>query len=194
MISRPESRTSCEWIGDIPRKKHSIEILWSPTIIDIVFPEENILHDLFAYSPQRVPASLSAIGVSQQKCPSYRRQPFAYTRRTEYPLDERDSARTLRLVWPISSPVQLLVLPPPQSPHLRHHDNNFTVQAIKMCFGGRGKGDDESGAARSRELDKIIRADEKRLSKEVKLLLLGMFCHFSTNPHLDISGNSIAEC
>lgn len=44
-----------------------------------------------------------------------------------------------------------------------------------MCFGGREK-TDESGAARSRELDKIIRADEKRMSKEVKLLLLGTNC------------------
>lgn len=41
-----------------------------------------------------------------------------------------------------------------------------------MCFGAREKGD-EAGAARSRELDKIIRADEKKMSKEVKLLLLG---------------------
>jgi guanine nucleotide-binding protein subunit alpha len=41
-----------------------------------------------------------------------------------------------------------------------------------MCFGGREK-NDETGVARSRELDKIIRADEKRMSKEVKLLLLG---------------------
>ena len=41
-----------------------------------------------------------------------------------------------------------------------------------MCFGGRGK-EDEAEASRSRELDKQIRADEKRLSKEVKLLLLG---------------------
>lgn len=41
-----------------------------------------------------------------------------------------------------------------------------------MCFGSRDKGDD-SGVARSRELDKIIRADEKRMAKEVKLLLLG---------------------
>ncbi len=40
-----------------------------------------------------------------------------------------------------------------------------------MCFGSR-KGD-EDGAARSRELDKVIRADEKRMAKEVKLLLLG---------------------
>lgn len=42
-----------------------------------------------------------------------------------------------------------------------------------MCFGGREKNDDEAGAARSRELDKMIRADEKRMAKEVKLLLLG---------------------
>jgi guanine nucleotide-binding protein subunit alpha len=40
-----------------------------------------------------------------------------------------------------------------------------------MCFGDRKE---ESGTARSRELDKIIRSDEKRLSREVKLLLLGM--------------------
>jgi hypothetical protein len=40
-----------------------------------------------------------------------------------------------------------------------------------MCFGSR-KGD-EAGESRSRELDKIIRQDEKRMSKEVKLLLLG---------------------
>ncbi len=42
-----------------------------------------------------------------------------------------------------------------------------------MCFGSRPR-DDEAGAARSRELDKMIRADEKRMTREVKLLLLGM--------------------
>ncbi|KAI9900044.1 hypothetical protein N3K66_004306 [Trichothecium roseum] len=40
-----------------------------------------------------------------------------------------------------------------------------------MCFGSRR--DADQGAARSRELDKQIRQDEKRLTKEVKLLLLG---------------------
>lgn len=40
-----------------------------------------------------------------------------------------------------------------------------------MCFGGRAK--DDTGAARSRELDRNIRQDEKRMAKEVKLLLLG---------------------
>lgn len=40
-----------------------------------------------------------------------------------------------------------------------------------MCFGSRKK--EEADATRSRELDKIIKADEKRMSKEVKLLLLG---------------------
>lgn len=41
-----------------------------------------------------------------------------------------------------------------------------------MCFGSRER-EDEAGAARSRELDRMIRADEKRMQKEVKLLLLG---------------------
>jgi guanine nucleotide-binding protein subunit alpha, other len=41
-----------------------------------------------------------------------------------------------------------------------------------MCFGGRDKGDVD--LARSREIDKVIKQDEKRLAKEVKLLLLGM--------------------
>jgi hypothetical protein len=41
-----------------------------------------------------------------------------------------------------------------------------------MCFGRRNK--DEADATRSRELDKILKADEKRMQKEVKLLLLGM--------------------
>ena len=39
-----------------------------------------------------------------------------------------------------------------------------------MCFGSRKS---DSGDARSRELDRMIRQDERRLSKEVKLLLLG---------------------
>ncbi|ODA83745.1 hypothetical protein RJ55_02260 [Drechmeria coniospora] len=41
-----------------------------------------------------------------------------------------------------------------------------------MCFGGRDKNDD-GAATRSRNIDRAIRQDEKRLSKEVKLLLLG---------------------
>lgn len=41
-----------------------------------------------------------------------------------------------------------------------------------MCFGSRDN-EDAAGAARSHELDKLIRADEKRKAKEVKLLLLG---------------------
>ncbi|KAI5858211.1 G protein alpha subunit [Durotheca rogersii] len=40
-----------------------------------------------------------------------------------------------------------------------------------MCFGSRKS--NEQGSARSRELDKIIRQDEKRMAREVKLLLLG---------------------
>lgn len=40
-----------------------------------------------------------------------------------------------------------------------------------MCFKSRKT--DEEGLNRSRELDKVIRQDEKRLAREVKLLLLG---------------------
>ncbi|CAG9949696.1 unnamed protein product [Clonostachys rosea f. rosea IK726] len=40
-----------------------------------------------------------------------------------------------------------------------------------MCFGSRKDGD--TGVARSREIDKQIRQDEKRMTREVKLLLLG---------------------
>ena len=60
----------------------------------------------------------------------------------------------------------------------------FPNSAATMCFGSREKSD-EVGAARSRELDKIIRADEKRLAKEVKLLLLGANWCFpvATGPH-----------
>lgn len=47
-----------------------------------------------------------------------------------------------------------------------------------MCFGSRKK--EEADTARSRELDKILKADEKRMAKEVKLLLLGMLASGST--------------
>lgn len=41
-----------------------------------------------------------------------------------------------------------------------------------MCFGG-GEKEDVEGANKSREIDKIIRQDEKKMAREVKLLLLG---------------------
>lgn len=49
-----------------------------------------------------------------------------------------------------------------------------------MCFGSRKK--EEADATRSRELDKIIKADEKRMAKEVKLLLLGEATSYSPPP------------
>ena len=52
----------------------------------------------------------------------------------------------------------------------------LNASPLAMCFGSRPR-DDEVGAARSRELDKMIRADEKRMTREVKLLLLGMVSH-----------------
>lgn len=39
-----------------------------------------------------------------------------------------------------------------------------------MCMGG---GDDDADTRRHRDIERLIRQDEKRLSKEVKLLLLG---------------------
>jgi guanine nucleotide-binding protein subunit alpha len=39
-----------------------------------------------------------------------------------------------------------------------------------MCMGG---GKDDAGLKRHREIEKLIRQDEKRMAKEVKLLLLG---------------------
>lgn len=42
---------------------------------------------------------------------------------------------------------------------------------VTMCFGRRNKS--EADAERSQELDKMLRADEKKMQREVKLLLLG---------------------
>jgi hypothetical protein len=42
-----------------------------------------------------------------------------------------------------------------------------------MCFGSGDEDDFQAGAARNREIEKMIRVDEKKMAKEVKLLLLG---------------------
>lgn len=43
-----------------------------------------------------------------------------------------------------------------------------------MCFGGGGGGGvDQEGLAKNREIEKTIKADQKRAAREVKLLLLG---------------------
>ncbi|KAI9678038.1 MAG: G-Protein alpha subunit [Caeruleum heppii] len=44
---------------------------------------------------------------------------------------------------------------------------------FKMCFGSSGDDDQKKGLARTREIDGMIRRDEKKKSNEVKLLLLG---------------------
>jgi guanine nucleotide-binding protein subunit alpha len=46
-----------------------------------------------------------------------------------------------------------------------------------MCFGGSADRDDVEGANKSREIDKLIRQDEKKMAREVKLLLLGEYCY-----------------
>jgi hypothetical protein len=43
-----------------------------------------------------------------------------------------------------------------------------------MCFGGGGGGAvDQEGLAKNREIEKTIKADQKKAAREVKLLLLG---------------------
>lgn len=42
-----------------------------------------------------------------------------------------------------------------------------------MCFGGGPDKGEEAAAIKNREIEKVIRADEKKAAKEVKLLLLG---------------------
>lgn len=41
-----------------------------------------------------------------------------------------------------------------------------------MCFGNAEK--DDADARKNREIEKQLKEDQKRMSKEVKLLLLGM--------------------
>jgi hypothetical protein len=42
-----------------------------------------------------------------------------------------------------------------------------------MCLGVGGSDDDEFNVIRNREIDRMIRADERKRAKEIKLLLLG---------------------
>lgn len=42
-----------------------------------------------------------------------------------------------------------------------------------MCFGGNNNGEDPD-AKKSKEIEKQLREDQKKMAKEVKMLLLGM--------------------
>ena len=44
-----------------------------------------------------------------------------------------------------------------------------------MCFGNGNKEDPDT--KKSREIEKQLKEDQRRMAKEVKLLLLGRFCH-----------------
>lgn len=50
-----------------------------------------------------------------------------------------------------------------------------------MCFGSSSK--DDPDAKKSKEIEKQLREDQKRLAKEVKLLLLGKHTHTYTHSH-----------
>jgi guanine nucleotide-binding protein subunit alpha len=45
-----------------------------------------------------------------------------------------------------------------------------------MCFGGSSK--DDAGAQKSKEIERQLKDDQKKLAKEVKLLLLGECCAY----------------
>lgn len=42
-----------------------------------------------------------------------------------------------------------------------------------MCFGGGKSAQDEEGARKNEEIEKMLRADKKKAQREVKILLLG---------------------
>ena len=48
-----------------------------------------------------------------------------------------------------------------------------------MCFGGPKDKDAEGSAAKNKEIDRLLRADEKKQQREVKLLLLGKLYQFT---------------
>lgn len=56
-----------------------------------------------------------------------------------------------------------------------------------MCFGSKKEpeGEDE-GARRNKEIEKVLQEDKKRVAREVKILLLGMFGYYPiNNPRAD---------
>jgi guanine nucleotide-binding protein subunit alpha, other len=55
-----------------------------------------------------------------------------------------------------------------------------------MCFGGSADRDDVEGANKSREIDKLIRQDEKKMAREVKLLLLGEYRYRALCHHIHL--------
>lgn len=52
-----------------------------------------------------------------------------------------------------------------------------------MCFGG-GRKEDQEAVLKNREIEKQIRQDEKKASREVKLLLLGEPARLTSLQHL----------
>lgn len=57
-----------------------------------------------------------------------------------------------------------------------------------MCFGGR----DDPEVKKSRDLDRLIKEDEKTMARQVKLLLLGKLALLSGFSHLPITPIAIA--
>jgi guanine nucleotide-binding protein subunit alpha len=64
----------------------------------------------------------------------------------------------------------------------RFNNNHFVARSLLegewpisahniMCFGGSSK--DDAGAQKSKEIERQLKDDQRKLAKEVKLLLLG---------------------
>lgn len=60
-----------------------------------------------------------------------------------------------------------------------------------MCFGSGNKEDPE--AKKSKEIEKQLREDQKRLAKEVKLLLLGNAYHLYRGRMEALTRNQVRE-
>ena len=61
-----------------------------------------------------------------------------------------------------------------------------------MCFGG-GNDDDQEASQKNRDIEKMIRADEKKAAREVKLLLLGKPANQHPNQRPE-SDNHLRNC
>lgn len=61
-----------------------------------------------------------------------------------------------------------------------------------MCFGSSSK--DDPDAKKSKEIEKQLREDQKRLAKEVKLLLLGKHTHTYTHTLIHTQSTQWSAC
>lgn len=83
-----------------------------------------------------------------------------------------------------TSPPTSQSVPRPRRHDRDHNDYRNPLNQLthppsgKMCFGGGSSGAvDQEAVVKNREIEKTIKADQKRAAREVKLLLLGEHSH-----------------